>query len=337
MRDSSNKPHFPACFVEFPPETEGRRAAFYLAAEEYIAEKLPADDYFFTWQLGPTVVFGRNQSIRQEVDLDFCSREGIDVIRRRSGGGAIFADRHNIMTSLVTEAEAVEPLFKEYAEAVASALRQLGAPVVVSGRNDTVLEGGGKICGNAFYHKKNRCIAHGTMLYDTNTRLMEGALHPEASKLKEKGVRSVRSRVGVLKDYLPFGVEELRRQLPLLLCNRTIVLTDDDVQQIEHLEKRYYEPEFLLGSTERNDAIRRGRIEGCGLVELHFRLHGSLVKEVELTGDFFVLDDAQQVFNSCFSGQPFTHESLVQAIRNHHPERSIRGLTEEGLIKILDN
>jgi lipoic acid synthetase/lipoate-protein ligase A len=175
------------------------------------------------------------------------------------------------------------------------------------------------------------------MLYDTNRRLMEGALHPEVSKLKEKGLKSVRSRVGVLKDFLPFGVEELRRQLPLLLCNRTIVLTDDDVQQIEHLEQRYYDSEFLLGSTERNDAIRRGRIEGCGLVELHFRLHGSLVKEVELTGDFFVLDDVQQAFNSCFSGQPFTHESLVQAIRNHHPEQSIRGLTEEGLIKILDN
>lgn len=337
MKDSSNKPHFPACFVELPPETEGRRAAFYLAAEEYIAEEFPADDYFFTWQLGPTVVFGRNQSIRQEVDLDFCRREGIDVIRRRSGGGAIFADRHNIMTSLVTETEAVEPLFKEYAEAVASALRQLGAPAVVSGRNDTVLEGGGKICGNAFYHKKNRCIAHGTMLYDTNTRLMEGALHPEASKLKEKGVKSVRSRVGLLKDFLPFGVDELRRQLPLLLCNRTIALTDADVQKIEKLEQRYYEPEYFYGNSAHADIVRSARIEGCGQIGLHFRLHGNTVEAVELTGDFFVLADAGKAFNACFAGRPFTHESLVKAISEHHPERSIRGLTVEGLIRILDN
>ena len=208
---------------------------------------------------------------------------------------------------------------------------------MVSGRNDTVLEGGGKICGNAFYHKKNRCIAHGTMLYDTNTRLMEGALHPEASKLKEKGVKSVRSRVGLLKDFLPFGVEELRRQLPLLLCNRSITLKDDDVQEIEKLEQRYYEPDYFFGSLAHADIVRTARIEGCGQIGLHFRLHGDLVKAVELTGDFFVLDDAQQAFNTCFAGRPFTHDSLVQAIGEHHPERSIRGLTEEGLIKILDN
>ena len=341
MKESISKPHLPACFVELPPETEGRRAAFYLAAEEYIAEHLPEGSYFFTWQLGRTVVMGRNQVAHQEVNLDYCRKEGIDVIRRRSGGGAIYADEGNIMTSLITEAYHVETLFREYAEAIAHALRSLGAPAQVSGRNDIVLEppqgGSFKICGNAFYQKPDRCIAHGTMLYDTDPARMEGALKPNIDKLQTKGVKSVRSRVGTLKDYLPFGVDTLRQQLRLLLCNRSITLTDDNVQQIEQLEQRYYAPEFLLGSTGRNDVERRGRIEGCGLVELHFRLHGSLVEAVELTGDFFDLADAQQVFNACFARRPFTHESLVQAIREHHPERSIRGLTEEGLLKIIDN
>ena len=335
--------HFPACFVELPPQCEGRRAAFYLAAEEYIAENLPEDSYFFTWQIGSTVVMGRNQVAQQEVNLDFCHRNGIDVCRRRSGGGAIFADERNIMTSLVTEGCAVEPLFQEYAEAVASALRKLGAPTEVSGRNDIVIRGEWnmengerKICGNAFYHKINRNIAHGTMLYDTNPELMEGALHPEESKLEQRGVKSVRSRVGLLKDYLPFGVETLRQQLRLLLCNRSITLSAADVCEIERLEQRYYEEDFTLHaplSTLHSQISRR--IPGCGLVELYFTLHDGIIRDVQLTGDFFSLSDVQKAFKEALTGIPFTPEALTEAIRLHHPECSIRGLDETGIINLL--
>lgn len=327
--------HFPACFVQLPPYTEGRRAAFYLAAEEYIADQLPPDSYFFTWQLRPTVVMGRNQVAHQEVDLDFCRREGIDVIRRRSGGGAIFADERNIMTSLITEECPVEELFREYAEGVANALRQLGAPAIVAGRNDTVLEGGGKVCGNAFYHKTGHCIAHGTMLYDTNPRLMQGALHPDVSKLEQKGVKSVRSRVSLLKDYLPFGVGTLRQRLRTLLCDRTVTLTADDVRQIETLEQRYYEPEYFYGSSAHGDVVRSQRIEGCGQLELHIRLSGSLISNIELKGDFFDLGLAEAEFSQAFVGRPFTPESLRHAIQERHPERRVRGLTEKALLRLI--
>ena len=355
-------PHFPACFVELPPECEGRRCAFYLAAEEYIADHLPPGSYFFTWQLAPTVVMGRNQVAHTEVDLDFCRREGIDVIRRRSGGGAIFADERNIMTSLITEDAPVEELFQEYAEAVAAALRQLGAPAVVSGRTDIVLkdppqpsiegrekaqhleahslplregQGGSKVCGNAFYHKVGHCIAHGTMLYDTNPRLMEGALHPDISKLEQKGVKSVRSRVGLLKDYLPFGVSELRQQLRLLLTDRSVTLTAKDVLQIERLEQRYYEPEYFYGSSAHADIIRSARIPGCGLLELHIRLHGSLISGIELRGDFFDLGQAQETFRKALTDCPFTQNSIRQTIAEHHPEQTIRGLSEEALTELI--
>lgn len=335
MNETDKKQHFPACYVELPPECEGRRCAFYLAAEEYIADHLPPGSYFFTWQLGPTVVMGRNQVAHTEVDLDFCRREGIDVIRRRSGGGAIFADERNIMTSLITEECPVEELFHEYAEGVAHALRRLGAPAIVSGRNDTMLEDGGKICGNAFYHKAGHCIAHGTMLYDTNPRLMEGALHPDISKLEQKGVKSVRSRVSLLKDYLPFGVSELRRQLRLLLTDRTVTLTARDVLQIETLEQRYYVPEYFYGSSAHADIIRSARIPGCGLLELHIRLSGSLISGIELRGDFFDLGQAAEAFCTAMTSIPFTPESLRQALHAHHPERTIRGLSEDALFQLM--
>lgn len=348
--------HFPATFVELPPETEGRRAAFYLAAEEYIADRLPEGSYFMTWQVGPTVVMGRNQMMHLEVDVDFCHREGIDIIRRRSGGGAIFADKRNIMTSLITEDVPVETLFQEYAEAIAQALRLLGAPATVAGRNDIMLRVRGeerKVCGNAFYKKTNRCIAHGTMLYDTNPQLMEGALRPDIAKLESKGVKSVRSRIGLLKDYLSFNeketgqtitrceetfaVQELRRQLRQLLCDRTITLTDIDIHEIEQLEQRYYAHDFFYGITVHSDVVRSTRIPSCGQIELCFSLSGSLITGITLHGDFFDLDQAQEHFSQAFVDQPFTPESMRSAIHNHHPERSVRGLSEEVLISLVCN
>ena len=194
---------FPATFVELPPHCDGERAAFYLAVEEYVASHMPEGSYLFTWQLSPTVVMGRNQDAEAEIDLAFCKAEGIDVIRRKSGGGSIFADRGNIMTSLVTREGAVEELFHEYACNMAECLSRLGAEVEVSGRNDICMKGGGKICGNAFYHMAKRNIVHGTMLYDTDARMMRGALTPERAKLMSKGVKSVESRIALLKDALP--------------------------------------------------------------------------------------------------------------------------------------
>ena len=114
--------HFPACYVAFPEGYEFRRAAFYLAAEEYVARTLPEGNYLFTWRLRPTVVMGRNQVAHQEIDLDFCRQHGIDIIRRKSGGGAIFADERNIMVSLITGAGPVESLFAEYSRCVSDCL-----------------------------------------------------------------------------------------------------------------------------------------------------------------------------------------------------------------------
>lgn len=336
------KRHFPATHVILPSSCEGRRAAFYLAVEEYVAEELPADSYFFTWQIGPTVVMGRNQVAHQEVNLDFCRKEGIDVIRRRSGGGAIFADERNIMTSLITEDSPVESLFQEYAEAVADTLRKLGAPALVSGRNDIIIkskaeETGNKVCGNAFYKKANRCIAHGTMLYDTNPQLMEGALHPDINKLESKGVKSVRSRIGLLKDYLDFGVEELRKQLQNMLCDHSVSLTTEDVRHIEELEQRYYLPDYLYGTSNHADIIRKGRIEGVGTLEIRIQLNGSLIGNIELNGDYFAIGNAQTALNDTLFGIPYTPEAVSKAIYKNHPESFIRGLSARDLLTILNN
>lgn len=337
--------HFPACYVTLPGHEarSSHRAAFYLAAEEWVAHHLPPDDYLFTWQLGRTVVMGRNQVAHQEVNLDFCREHHIDIIRRKSGGGAIFADEGNIMISFVTTHGKVEPVFQEYATTVSNCLNALGARTEVHGRNDVILMGRGKVCGNAFYHLADRNIVHGTMLYDTSPELMQGALHSNPQKLEGKGVRSIWARVGVLKGCLdvPAGLGDdeqvlwLRQQLRERLTSRSVTLDEAALAEIRTIEQGYYDEDFLYGSSARDAVVVGARIEGCGTLQLHFSLKGSLVREVHLTGDFFELADAHQAFRQAFCGIVFTPEHLAQAIRLHHPETSIRNLTAEQLIRIL--
>ena len=333
------KPLFPATFVALPQGYEEERAPFYLATEEYLAMHFPESSYLFTWQLSPTVVMGRHQDAQLEIDQNFCKQEGIDIIRRKSGGGSVYADKGNIMTSLITGDGSVELLFKEYAQGMASCLNALGARMEVSGRNDIVLTGGGKICGNAFYHLANRNIVHGTMLYDTNTRLMSGALTPERAKLLSKGVKSVQSRVSLLKDTLSgIGIEELRRHIRTYLTNDTIVLDENDIRAIREIEATYYDEQFLRGksSCHTSAPMCQARIEGCGTLTLRFETEGGTIKHVMLSGDYFELDDASAVFNTALAGCPFTKDALTKYATEHTPNRAIRGLSTDALCSLME-
>lgn len=329
---------FPACLVRFPEPSGPRRAPFYLAAEEYLAAACPADDYLFSWTVGPTVVMGRNQVAEREIDLPFCRREGIDVVRRKSGGGCIYADGGNLMFSLVTGGGAVEPLFADYAATVAGALTRLGAEARVSGRNDIVLKGGGKVCGNAFYHLARRNVVHGTMLYDTDYRLMSGALLPDAGKLGARGVGSVRARTALIRDVLPIGADRLRRELERRLTDRRILLTDHDVRQIREIERAYYADGWLFGRKAVPTAtVSTGRVEGMGTLELRFTAPRGVVEAVALAGDFLACrGEADAAFSAAFAGVPLTAAALREAAIAHGPEKAVRGLTQERLLALLD-
>jgi lipoate---protein ligase len=335
--------NFPACFVVLPVSSTGRRAPFYLAAEEWVATHLPEGSYLFMWQVGRTVVMGRNQVAHQEIDLDFCREHGIDVIRRKSGGGAIFADEGNVMTSLITPKGRVEGIFSEYANAMAATLTGLGVSVEVRGRNDIILSGKGKICGNAFYHMANRNIVHGTLLYDTDYSLMQGALRACPQKLQAKGVQSIRARVGLLRGVLqtPFAesasseVTWLTEQLRSALTDRRVEIDSAAVAEIERMEQAYYDEQFLYGCSAGDETGTSVRVEGCGTLGLYFSLKGSMVRSVRLTGDFFEVGDAQQAFNEAFSGVPFTACRLIGAMEKSRPELSIRNLDASQLASII--
>lgn len=302
---------------------------------------MPEGNFMFTWQIGPTVVMGRNQDAGVEIDLPFCRAEGVDVIRRKSGGGSIYADLGNIMTSLITGNGAVEPIFAEYSAAMAECLSALGAGVEVSGRNDIRMSGGGKICGNAFYHMYDRNIVHGTLLYDTDARLMRGALTPERAKLLSKGVKSVESRISLLKGALPeTGISGVREHIRQHLSDRTVQLSETDIRQIQEIESGYYSPDYLYGkdTTLVGEAHRCSeRINGCGTVSLEVCTAEGWVTAVTARGDYFEFCNANTLFNKAFFGCPFNEAAMLQAMEKHKLHSCIRGLDQPSLGRMIRN
>ena len=187
------------------PDDVRRSLAFYLAMEEFVAREIEGEA-FFVWRVEPTVIFGRNQVLENEVNLEYCREHGVDIVRRKSGGGCVYSDLGNIMVSYISRRGDVSEVFDRYMTALTEALRALGVPVEKSGRNDILLEGR-KISGNAFHQLPDRSIVHGTLLYSTDLEALTEAIRPPVEKLQRHGVESVRQRVMNLSEYVALMTE----------------------------------------------------------------------------------------------------------------------------------
>ncbi|MGM9804345.1 MAG: biotin/lipoate A/B protein ligase family protein [Muribaculaceae bacterium] len=230
------------------PDDKQHRLCFYLAMEEYVAQKLvDSDDCFFMWQVEPTVIFGRHQVIENEVNIDYCRANGIQFYRRKSGGGCVYADHNNVMLSYITRDDNVEKTFDRYMSVVANALENILHIDTVKTQNNDLLIGDAKVSGNAIYHIPGKIIAHGTLLYDTVMKNMISAITPSKEKLQKHGVESVRQRITLLKDHTSMSLEEIKQKLKDHVCNSSITLTYHDVEQIEKIEEEYLKPEFIFG------------------------------------------------------------------------------------------
>ena len=313
---------------------EQRRLSFYLAMEEYVARRLnTGDDCFFMWQVRPTVIFGRNQLIENEVNLDFCRQRGIGMYRRKSGGGCVYADMGNVMFSYVTRDENVNFTFNRYINLVALMLFRLGIEAKATGRNDILIEGR-KVSGNAFYHIPGHSIVHGTMLYDTDMENMVGAITPSNEKLVSKGVESVRQHIALLKDYTSLSLDEFKAFVRQNLCQTELTLTDDDIRRIEEMEQEYLSDEFIYGRNPRYSITRRQRIEGVGEMEARMELKNGVIKRINLLGDFFVVGDVDGQLLNRLRGIRLEETALRQAL----PERLddvILHLEREAFVRFL--
>jgi len=316
------------------PDNATRRLSFYLAMEEYVAREKSWEDAFTMWQVEPSVIFGRNQVVEAEVNIDYCRRNNIQMYRRKSGGGCVYADMSNVMFAYITSEDNVNFTYNRYINMVVTVLRKMGIEATSSGRNDILIDGR-KVSGNAFYHLPGRSIVHGTMLYDTNMQHMVASITPSDDKLVSKGIQSVRQRIAFLKDYTSLSINEMKSFVKENLCTEEVMLTADDVRNIEVLEQEYLDPNFIFGTNPLYSVVRKRRLEGVGELELRMEVKGNRVRHLNLLGDFFVIGDLNRLLQR-IQGCELTEAALSQAIPDDI-DMVIRGLHKQQLIDLLIN
>lgn len=317
-----------------------RRLPFFLALEEWVARHLPADDYFFSWIVSPTVICGRNQDVDKEVNIEYCRQHKIDVVRRRSGGGCVYADRNNIMLSFITPATEVQTTFRELTDRVAGQLRKMGLDAVSGGRNDITIEGR-KISGNAFYHLPGRSIVHGTMLFDTDTTHMLNAITPARAKLESKRVQSVESRIITARELMPdCTLDQFHSMLLGGLSDGTYSLSEAEISEVETIEQRYYHPEWLRNAktSAKADIVATATdyIDGVGNISVSIALDTvGRIQDASLTGDYFALADVDSNIIAHLKGVEAESEAIAQALQNAKPE-AISGMTADKLRHLIE-
>lgn len=320
-------------YIALPETLEPRRLSFYLAMEEYVARHVDVNDCFFMWQVAPSVIFGRNQLIENEVNLSFCQKQGIQTYRRKSGGGCVYADMSNVMFSYVTSDDNVGFTFNRYINMIVLVLRRLGVDASASGRNDVMI-GNRKVSGNAFYKIPGRSIVHGTMLYDTDMVNMVGAITPTDAKLLSKGVASVRQRIALLKDYISLSLEDFKTFVRNNLCDGELLLSAEAVKAIEVIEQDYLSEAFIYGKNPRYTLVKKRRIEGVGDFEARVEVKNGIIKEVNLMGDYFLVGDLDRGLLDKLRNVSLSHEALHRVL----PDRIddiIMNLMKEDFILLL--
>lgn len=320
-------------YVTLPTTKCERRLTYYLATEEYVARNLGGEEYFFMWQVNPTVIFGRNQLIENEVNLEYCRQHNINTFRRKSGGGCVYADMNNIMFSYITKDENVSLTFTKYVNMVANMLRKLGVDATASGRNDIMI-GDKKVSGNAFYHIPGKSIVHGTMLYDTDMQNMIGAITPSDEKLVSKGIQSVRQHITLLKDYISLDIEQFKAFVKNELCDDEIILDDNDANEISKIEKEYLTNDFIYGNNPHYNILRKGRIEGVGEMVVSMEMKNDTIKKINIQGDFFLLGDIDSTLIKPLIGKKLQPEVLNEALPDKLYE-IILNLKKEDFISLL--
>lgn len=215
-----------------------RSLAFYLAMEEFVARHIEGEA-FFVWQSEPTVIYGRNQVLENEVNMAYCRDNEVEVVRRKSGGGCVYSDKGNIMVSYVSERGVVNEVFERYLDALVSFLHSIDVKAEKSGRND-ILVNGKKVSGNAFHQLPDRSIVHGTLLYSTDFDALQQALLPPVEKLQRHGVESVRQRVMNLSEVIQMPIDTLKKALVEHFCDSETILGPDEIREIEEIQNDYH-------------------------------------------------------------------------------------------------
>ncbi len=309
-----------------------------MAMDEFVLEGLRLDEpVFVLWQNAPSVIIGLSQNAFAEVNLPYLEEHGIALARRVTGGGAVYHDLGNLNYTIAGRSRDLERDYPAYVTMVADALRRLGVPAEVSGRNDILVEGR-KCSGYAKRVWKDRLMIHGTLMYDVDLEVLTSALAVPGSKLSSAGVTSVRSRVANLKEFLP-GLPDIgafRAALgEILSCgDGPITLTAGQLDAVRRdADEKFRTWEWIYGRSPRGEFSVRKKF-ACGTVEATFSVDHGLIRGLSFGGDYLGNMPADGLA-SRLEGVRADRESLTKACEGC--ERYFDGMSPEDLAGLINN
>ncbi|MGX7107098.1 lipoate--protein ligase [Hutsoniella sourekii] len=322
-------------------------ASVNIALETYLVENRLVDEPILLFYINdPSIIIGRNQNTIEEVNQPYVEANNIRVVRRMSGGGAVYHDRGNFSFCFIKDDDGSFRDFASFTQPVIEALHKMGATEArLEGRNDLLIDGK-KFSGNAMYAKNGRMTAHGTILFDADLEEVNNALKPRKEKIASKGIKSVRSRVTnikpyVNKEYQSLSTEEFRDLLLLEIFGVTsrdqvpeYHLTDEDWAKVYELRaERMGNWEWNYGQSPKFD-VEHSKKFPFGLVDFRFNVEAGRIKEAKIYGDFFGLGDIQDL-EEALLGVKYDRQSVAEVLESFDLNRYLGSVTAEELLDLI--
>ncbi len=286
---------------------------FNLASEEYLLKQTKGY-YIYLWVNAPAVIVGVNQNALQEVNLAFTKENDIKIVRRLTGGGAVYHDLGNLCYTIIAPYEEKEDAYEKFTTPVIEYLRELGVNAEFSGRNDILVDGK-KISGNAKTVYNDRVLVHGTLLFDSDVFALEKALKPNKLKMQSKGIKSVRSRVTTLKEQLNgMSLEEFKKGLTDKFLQFAIPyeFSENDLIAIEKLvNNKYSLDEWNIGYSPKGSVNFENKFN-FGVLNINFDVVDGKIQNAVINGDFFEKKPIK-AFADSLNGIDFNFERLKKA------------------------
>lgn len=320
----------------------GTDPATNIAMDAWLLENLYADEPVVAlWQNAPTIIVGQNQNTWAEVNLDYVKEQQLPVIRRVTGGGAVYHDLGNLCFTLILPvANSGSVDFSTFVKPVVKALHNMGIPAEATGRNDLVIEGK-KISGNAQRYQNGYLIHHGTLLFDSDVDAMVHALNVADEKFMSKAAKSVRSRVGMIKDYAPnLTMETFKAELLKELTNHgqdpEYQLSAEQKQAIKDLAKNKFATwDWNWGKSPDFDFHNHAKYTG-GAIDVFANVHAGHITDIDFQGDFLGVRDWREIKDDLI-GLSFDPAAVLTVLQKHHDGQYFGSITDEEVATLFTN
>ena len=313
-----------------------------LAMEEYVLKNLPSEESYFLFYINrPSIIVGKNQNTIEEVNQAYIDKHQIDVVRRISGGGAVYHDLNNLNYTIISKEDESKAFdFKSFSTPVINTLAQLGVKAEFTGRNDLEIDGK-KFCGNAQAYINGRIMHHGCLLFDVDLSVLANALKVSKDKFESKGVKSVRARVTNIIDELPkkITVEEFRDLLLDYMKKEypemtEYVFSDEELAEINRIkETKFGTWDWNYGKSPEYN-VRRGTKFPSGKVEIFANVIESKIQDIKIYGDFFGIEDVAAV-EDVLRGVKYEREDVLNALQTINLGRYFAGITAEEIAEAV--